>query len=295
MSNSWRLNENVSLYKAFKSGLILEVGEVHPLYCPNCGGAVPSNAYYCPYCGKSLSKLYAERLTTPSALIYLFPDHFLPPLGFMHFIFGEKGFKSPTSNVSVNERNAAIMIIATSLIWLRESQLVHMDLSEESTFGGLIRFPAVIVHKAVSNSLEGGSLEDVILNKILIEGRPISIYNITRRVLDLRGAWGIFGFPSGSSFILKLVETYLVQKGFIRIESSIFSKKVKVNEDKVPSFRRDLEDVKTLLLNFRRTNALLFQRIVENIDRGFYSKLPITWLVLLVFIAIMTFLRIRLP
>ena len=275
--------------------MILEVWEVHTLYCPYCGGAVPSNAYYCPYCGKPLSKLYAERLTSPSALIYLFPDHFLPPLGFMHFIFGEKGFKSPTSNISVNERNAAIMMVATSLIWLRENQLVSMSLSEESTFGGLMKFPAVIVNKIVSNSFEDGSLEDVILNKILMEDKPVSVYNITRKVLDLRGLWGIFGLPSGSSFILKLVETYLARKGFIRVESSIFSKKVIADEDRISGFRRDLEGVKTLLLNFRRTNALLFQRIIENIDRGLYSKLPIIWLVLLIFIALVTFLRVRLP
>jgi len=267
---------------------------VHTLYCPYCGGAVPSNAYYCPYCGKPLSKLYAERLTSPSALIYLFPDHFLPPLGFMHFIFGERGFKSPTSNISVNERNATIMIVATSLIWLRENRLVSMSLSEESAFGGLMKFPTVIVHKIVSNGFKDGSLEDVILNKILMEDKPVSVYNITRRVLDLRGVWGIFGLPSSSSFILKLVETYLAQKGLIRVESSIFSKKVIVDEDRISGFRRDLEGAKTLLLNFKRTNALLFQRIIENIDRGLYSKLPIVWLVLLIFIALVTFLRIRL-
>jgi hypothetical protein len=268
---------------------------VHTLYCPYCGGIVPSNAYYCPYCGKPLSKLYTERLTSPSALIYLFPDHFLPPLGFMHFIFGEKGFKSPTSNISVNERNAAIMMVATSLIWLRENRLINMSLSEESTLGGLMSFPAVIVHKIISNSLEDGSLEDVILNKILIEDKPVSVYNITRRVLDLRGVWGIFGIPTGSSFILKLVETYLARKSLIKVESSIFSKKVMVDEDRISGFRRDLEDAKTLLLNFRQTNALLFQRIIENIDRGLYSKLPIIWLILLIFMALAAFLRVRLP
>ncbi|MBS7610924.1 zinc ribbon domain-containing protein [Candidatus Bathyarchaeota archaeon] len=265
------------------------------MYCPSCGSVVPSEAYYCPYCGKPLPRTYVESLTTPSALIYLFPDHFLPPLRFMHFMFGEKGFKSPTSNVSVNERNASIMMIASSLIWLKENNLVYMDLSEERVFSGLIKFPAVVVRKAFSSSLGDGSLEDMILNKVLMRDKPISVYNITRRILDFRGVWGVLGLPSSSSFILKLVEGHLIQKGIIKVDASILSKKVRVDENRILGLSKNLEDVKTLLSNFKQTNALLFQRIIENIDRGFYSKLPITWLVFLVFIALMVFLRVRPP
>lgn len=267
---------------------------MHLLYCPNCGGVIPSEAYYCPYCGKPILRMYVESLTTPSTLIYLFPDHFLPPLRFMHFMFGEKGFKSPTSKVSVNERNVSIMMIAGSLIWLKENNLVYMDLSEESVFGGLIKFPAVFVHKVFSSSLGDGGLEDVILNKVLMEDKPLSVYNITRRILDFRGVWGVLGLPSSSSFILKLVEDHLIQRGIIKVDASVISKKVRVDEKRIPSLGKNLEDAKTLLSNFKQTNALLFQRIVENIDRGFYSKLPITWLIFLVFIALMTFLRMRL-
>lgn len=264
------------------------------MYCPDCGRVIPSEAYYCPYCGKPIRKIYVESLTTPSVLVYLFPDHFLPPLRFMHIMFGERGFKSPTSNVSVNERNISIIMIASTLIWLKENNLIHMYLSEEKTFGGLIRFPAVFVRKASSGNFGDGSLEDIILNRVLVEDTPLSVYSITRRLLDLRGVLGIFGFPSSSSFILKIVENYLIQRGIIKVETSILSKNVKVNRDRILGFDKNLEEFKILLSNFNKTNALLFQRIIENIDRGFYSKLPITWLIVLVFIILIAFLRVRL-
>ncbi|MEM2488111.1 MAG: hypothetical protein QXR44_05920 [Thermoproteota archaeon] len=238
--------------------------------------------------------MYVEGLTAPSALIYLFPDHFLPPLRLMQLMFGVRGFKSPTSNVSVDERSVSIMIIAGSLIWLEEKGLVYMDLSEESIFSGLIKFPVVVVRKATSTDLGDNSLENTILTKVLMEDRPLSVYNITRKILDLRGVSGFFGIPTSSSFILKLVETHLTEKGIIRIDGSILFKKIKVEKNRILSLDKNLEDVKNLLSNFKSNNPMVFQRIIENIDRGFYSKLPIIWLLLLILLAFITFLRAHL-
>lgn len=264
------------------------------MYCPDCGGRIPNGAYYCPYCGKPIRETFIESLTVPSVFIYLFPDHFLPPLRFMQFMFGVRGFKSPTSNVSVDERSLSIMIVASSLIWLREKGLVYMDLSEENIFGGLVRFPAVVIRKAVLRDMGDESLENTILTKILIEDKPLSVYNITQKILDLRGLLGFFGIPSSSSFILKLVETHLTQKGLIRIDTSILSKNVKVNKDRILDFYMNLEDVKNLISNFKNNNPIIFQRIIENIDRGLYSKLPIIWLLLLILVSLIVFLRTRL-